>query len=110
MRTTRTWTISLSLQMSQLAGHLARQEHRTKSELVREALRLYFAQRGQPAAVGVSARLARVGELSEFYRQRHPARDLTEAELRRRFRPIRRLHERLSPTRGNRRLRQTERS
>ena len=93
MRATRTWTISLPPDMSRLAGHLAKQEHRTKSELVREALRFYFAQRGRPLAVG--ARLERVGELADFYRQRHPVGDLRENELRRHFRPIRRLHDRL---------------
>ncbi len=42
MRTTRTWTISLPLEMDRIAHDLARREHRTKSKLVREALRRAF--------------------------------------------------------------------
>ena len=95
MRVTRTWTISLPPDMSRLAQELARREQRTKSELVREALRLYAAQRGQPLAFGAGERLARVGELAELYRQHDVSRAATEAELRNSFRPIKRLHERL---------------
>ena len=95
MRATRTWTISLPPDMSRLAELLAGEEHRTKSELVREALRLYLAQRHQPVGLGASERLARVGELGEFYRERHATRQPSEAQLRESFRGIRRLHERL---------------
>ena len=95
MRLTRTWTISLPPEMSEAAQQLARQEHRTKSELVREALRLYAAQRGRPLGMGARERLARVGELANFYQQRHATRRLSEEKLRREFRAIRRLHERL---------------
>ncbi|MBI3011279.1 MAG: ribbon-helix-helix protein, CopG family [Candidatus Omnitrophica bacterium] len=95
MRVTRTWTISLPPDMSQAALRLARAEHRTKSELVREALRLYFAQRGQPLALGADVRLSRVGELAELYRQRASTRQPSEAQLRRSFRGVRQLHERL---------------
>ncbi len=45
MRVTRTWTISLPPEMSRLAQAVAAEEHRTKSELVREALRRYFGAR-----------------------------------------------------------------
>ena len=95
MRTTRTWTISLPPEMSQLAQRLAKEEHRTKSELVREALRLYFAHRSQPMGLGASERLVRVGELAELYRQRASTRQPSEAELRRAFLGVRRMHERL---------------
>lgn len=95
MRVSRTWTISLPPEMSRLAQEVARQESRTKSELIREALRLYVAQRGQPLVLGAGERLARVGELADVYRQRHGQRPLTEDELRREFRPIRQFHERL---------------
>lgn len=95
MRTTRTWTVSLPPGMSRLAGQVARQEHRTKSELVREALRLYVAQRGRPLSLGAGERLARAGELAEVYRQRYPARQPNERELREGFRGVRRLHDRL---------------
>lgn len=96
MRVTRTWTISLPPQMSQLAQQVARQEHRTKSELIREALRLYFTKQGQPLAEGTADRLTRVGELTDFYRQRHAGRRPSEAELRRQFQGVRRWHERLT--------------
>ncbi len=95
MRRTRTWTISLPPAMSKLAGTLARQEQRTKSELIREALRAYLAHRRRPVALGADERLARVGELADLYRRRHPTARVREAELRRSFRGIRQLHERL---------------
>lgn len=95
MRVTRTWTISLPPEMDRLAEALARQEHRTKSELVREALRLYLAGRGQPLSLGAGERMARVGELTDIYRQRYPGRAPSERELRDAFRGVRRLHERL---------------
>lgn len=91
----RVWTISLPQGMDRLAEQIAKQEHRTKSELIREALRFYFANRGQPLASGVSKRLARVGELAEFYSKRHPAPQENEAELRESFRGIKQLHDRL---------------
>ena len=94
MRLTRTWTISLPPEMNHLAQEVAKREHRTKSELVREALRLYFSQRAQPRSVGAGERLARVGEMAAFYQRRHP-RALTERELRQTFRGIRRMHDRL---------------
>jgi Arc/MetJ-type ribon-helix-helix transcriptional regulator len=81
--------------MSRAAQQLAREEHRTKSELIREALRLYFAQRGQPLAIGASERLSRVGELAALYQQHHPTRTPSEAELRDSFRGVRKLHDRL---------------
>ena len=86
MRITRTWTISLPPEMGQLAQAIAKAEHRTKSELIREALRHYFAQRGQP--INVSA-------LAGIYRRRASNRKPTEAELRRKFRGVKRMHERL---------------
>ncbi len=45
MRATKTWTISLPPGMEHEALMVARQEHRTKSELVREAIREYVASR-----------------------------------------------------------------
>ena len=95
MRVTRTWTISLPPQMSVQAAAVAKAEHRTKSELVREALRRYFSAQGKPSALSAGERLSRVGELADIYRQRYPARRPSEAELRRSFRGIRRLHDRL---------------
>jgi metal-responsive CopG/Arc/MetJ family transcriptional regulator len=95
MRVTRTWTISLPPAMSELAQEFAKREHRTKSELVREALRRYLAQRSRPVDLGAGERLARVGELAELYRQRHAARRPSETELRQAFRGVRALHDRL---------------
>ena len=102
MRVTRTWTISLPPEMGRLAEALARQEHRTKSELVREALRRYLAERGQPLSLGAGERMARVGELTDLYRQRYPSRQSSERELQDAFRGVRRLHERLLKKRHDR--------
>jgi len=43
MRISKTWTISLPPVMEREASRLAQKERRTKSELVREALRVYLA-------------------------------------------------------------------
>lgn len=45
MRTTRTWTISLPPGIVREAERTARDENLTKSELVREALRMYLEER-----------------------------------------------------------------
>ena len=42
MRTTKTWTISLPPKLIREAERTAKEENRTKSELLREALRLYL--------------------------------------------------------------------
>lgn len=98
MRVTRTWTISLPPEMSRLAQALAIQEHRTKSELVREALRRYFGARRHAQRSSASGRLTQVGDLVEVYRQRHAAASPNEAELRRTFQGVRRMHQRLQAT------------
>ncbi len=95
MRITRTWTISLPPEMSRLASEAAHAEHRTKSELVREALRLYLAHEGHPLSAGAGERLARVGELAAGYRQHAMTRRPTESELRDEAKGVRRLHDRL---------------
>jgi len=100
MRITRTWTISLPPEMSHVAEAVARQEQRTKSELLREALRLYLSQRGQPLAVGAGDRVSAAGELAEVYRKRHALRQPGEAALRARFRGVRRLHDQLQQSRA----------
>ncbi len=48
MQKTHRWTISLPPEMSRLARKVAAREHRTKSELVCEALLLYLAQEDRP--------------------------------------------------------------
>ena len=45
MRRTRTWTISLPPGIVREAERTAKEENRTKSELVREALRMYLEER-----------------------------------------------------------------
>lgn len=45
MRTTQTWTVSLPPKLLKEAERTAKEEDRTKSELVREALRLYIEER-----------------------------------------------------------------
>jgi CopG family transcriptional regulator/antitoxin EndoAI len=45
MRTTQTWTISLPPRLLKEAERTAKEEDRTKSELVREALRMYIEER-----------------------------------------------------------------
>jgi len=42
VRKTKTWTISLQPKLVQEAERAAKEEHQTRSELVREALRLYL--------------------------------------------------------------------
>lgn len=45
MRTTRTWTVSLPPNLVREAERTAKEENRTRSELVREALRVYIEER-----------------------------------------------------------------
>ena len=45
MRTTQTWTVSLPPNLLREAERIAKDEDRTKSELVREALRMYIEER-----------------------------------------------------------------
>ena len=66
MRISRTWTISMPPGMEREASQIARQERRTKSELVREALRVYLATRQwQSLQKNVSLRVRRQGVSSE---------------------------------------------
>jgi len=45
MRTSQTWTVSLPPRLIKEAERVAKEEDRTKSELVREALRMYIEER-----------------------------------------------------------------
>lgn len=66
MRISRTWTISLPPGMEREAAQAAKQERRTKSELVREALRVYLATRQwQSLQKSVSLRARQRGIASE---------------------------------------------
>lgn len=55
MRTRETMTISLPPKMIKHVELVRRAEHRTRSELVREALRTYFASRQIPEAMASPA-------------------------------------------------------
>ena len=66
MRISKTWTISLPPGMEREAIRAAKQERRTKSELVREALRVYLATRQwQSLQKNVSVRARQKGIQSE---------------------------------------------
>ncbi|WP_027717794.1 CopG family ribbon-helix-helix protein [Desulfovirgula thermocuniculi] len=79
MRETVVWTISLPPQMAEKAKALAKLENRSKSELVREALRQYMALREweqmqakaslKAQALGITDE-AKVEEIVEEIRQR----------------------------------------
>jgi len=45
MRTTKTWTVSLPPNLVREVERTAKEEDRTRSELVREALRVYIEER-----------------------------------------------------------------
>lgn len=61
MRETKVWAISMPPLLAEKADRLARKEQRTRSEMVREALRQYIALREWEAAQSIAAR--RAGEL-----------------------------------------------
>lgn len=50
-RTTETMTVSLPPAMMEEVDRVCSEEHRTKSELVREALRAYFTQRASGGSI-----------------------------------------------------------
>ncbi len=45
MRTTKTWTVSLPPQLEREAERTAQEERRSKSDILREALRFYLEER-----------------------------------------------------------------
>ncbi|MBI3246296.1 MAG: ribbon-helix-helix protein, CopG family [Deltaproteobacteria bacterium] len=45
MRTTKTWTVSLPPQLEREAERTAKEEQRSKSDILREALRFYLEER-----------------------------------------------------------------
>ncbi|MGQ9513266.1 CopG family ribbon-helix-helix protein [Thermodesulfitimonas sp.] len=59
MRRTKVWALSLPPALAEKAEELARKEHRSRSELVREALRQYIASREWETLQLVAARRAR---------------------------------------------------
>jgi CopG family transcriptional regulator / antitoxin EndoAI len=66
MRTTPTLTVSLSPDLLREAERTAREENRTKSELVREALRFYIEERRwRKIQREINARAQAIGITSE---------------------------------------------
>ncbi|RJX16844.1 MAG: ribbon-helix-helix protein, CopG family [Ammonifex sp.] len=59
MRKTRVWALSIPPALAQKAECLARRENRSRSELVREALRQYIASREWEAMQATAAHRAR---------------------------------------------------
>ncbi len=59
MRHTKTWTISLPPEMDREALKLAKEERRTKSELIREALREYLVTHELKALQRIGIKRAR---------------------------------------------------
>ena len=51
MRTTKTFTVSLPPEMAAELQAVMKEEYRTRSELIREALRWYFADRIRQATI-----------------------------------------------------------
>ena len=86
MRTTKTLSITLPPEMLARAAEMARREHRTMSELVREALREYERNRqwdemnafGQAKARELGLSEADVGPAVRAVRKNRPKRDATE--------------------------------
>ncbi len=67
-----TITFSLPKAMTRQIEQACRREHRTKSELIREALRLYFGTtRGLPIYAPTKAELARIEKGREEIRRGH---------------------------------------
>lgn len=66
MRTTKTWSISLPPKLEKEAEKAAKDENRTKSELIREALRRYLETRKFRKLQAYGAKRAReLGIVSE---------------------------------------------
>lgn len=59
MRKTRVWALSIPPALAEKAEKLAQKEHRSKSELVREALRQYITTREWEAMQAIASRRAR---------------------------------------------------
>ena len=71
MRTTATMTISLPPEMAKQMARVQKKEHRTRSELLREAWRVYFESR-YPAETATKAELAAIRKgRAEFVRREY---------------------------------------
>ncbi|MEW6771952.1 MAG: ribbon-helix-helix protein, CopG family [Bacillota bacterium] len=65
MRKTKVWALSLPPALAEKAEQLARKEHRSRSELVREALRQYITLREWEALQAAATRRAREMGISD---------------------------------------------
>lgn len=69
MRTRQTITISLPPKMAAQVEEVMKVENRTRSELVREALRAYFAMRRFPEEIPTAAELRSIRRGEAAYRK-----------------------------------------
>ncbi len=88
MRTRQTMTVSLPPQMIEEVEKVRVAEHRTRSELVREALRVYFVQRLPAAEATLAERAAIARGRAEFKRGEFVTLDEIKNGLEPRRRPI----------------------
>ena len=81
MRNTETMTISLPPEMAKQMERVQKQEHRTRSELLREAWRVYFESR-HPLATTTKAELAAIRKgRAEFKRGEYLTLDQLHHDL-----------------------------
>jgi Arc/MetJ-type ribon-helix-helix transcriptional regulator len=90
MRTRQTFTVSLPPEMARQVERLRRREHRTRSELVREALRTYFARRLPVVETSHAERRTLLRGRAEFTRGEFRSLNQVLYALGRRPRPLRR--------------------
>ena len=88
MRTRQTMTISLPPQMIEEVEKVRAAEHRTRSELVREALRVYFVHRLPAAEATLAERAAIQRGRAEFKRGEFVTLDEMKNALEPRRRPL----------------------
>ena len=90
MRSREVFTVSLPPEMLEKVEALRKREHRTRSELVREALRIYFARQIPVIEASPAERkLVRKGR-AEYAGGESRSLDQVLHDLGRRIRPIRR--------------------
>lgn len=90
MRTRQTFTVSLPPEMARQVERLRKLEHRTRSELVREALRTYFARQLPVVETSGAERRALRRGRAEFARREFRSLNQVLYALGRRSRPLRR--------------------
>ncbi len=90
MRTRQTFTVSLPPEMARQVERLRKLEHRTRSELMREALRTYFARQLPEAETSRAERRTLARGRAEFARGEFRSLNQVLYALGRRPRPLRR--------------------